>query len=168
MQKGRGKEFETSFRQGLKQAKVCHDRLKDDQSGYAGTHNICDFSVFYNGKLYYFELKSRSSTSLGFIDGISKNQWSGLLDKSRYEGVYAGVLVWFVSLEKFVYVDIRTLNWLRIEGHKSLNLSTCKLLAEIGDIFIWDAVKKRTNFNHPMEFILPKLEVWYENGLKTI
>lgn len=94
MAENRGKQFEQKIREAfLKIPNVSIDRIPDQTMGYKGACNISDFIVYKEPYEYYVECKSVHGASLPFSN-ISQNQWQGMLEKSKIEGVFAGVICW--------------------------------------------------------------------------
>ena len=126
----RGKDFEGQVQAGFEMIPgVSIDRLPDPMAGYAGVRNICDFIVFKSPTQYYVECKSCYGNTMSIYSNnpkqpygnITKNQWEGLLEKSKIPGVRAGVLVWFIDHDLTYWIDIRILQKHRDEGHKSIS-----------------------------------------------
>lgn len=118
----RGKQFEDQVRIGFERVPdTSVDRLIDPQNGYAGVRNICDFIVYHYPHEYYIECKSCYGNTLPFSN-ITTNQWQGLLEKSKYAGVVAGVVVWFIDHDITMFIPIKTLERMRQEGAKSVNV----------------------------------------------
>lgn len=118
----RGKDFENIVRKGFSCVSGCTiDRQHDQTSGFKGSANICDFTLYKYPFYTYLECKTTHEKSLRF-ENISKNQWDGLLKKSKYKGVIAGILVWFINYDQTIFIPINTLNDLRCSGMKSVSL----------------------------------------------
>lgn len=119
----RGKDFETAFKSAINAIpEISVDRLPDPSAGYAGVRNICDFSVYLYPFQYFFECKAIHGNTLNFKSHITEDQWNGLHEKSKLEGVGAGVCVWFIDHDLTVYVPIEQLVALQDAGGKSLNV----------------------------------------------
>lgn len=118
-----GKIFEEDFQKSSENfTEVDINRLKDPVGGHAGVRNICDFIVFMQPYIYYFELKSRQGNTLNFKE-ITKVQWTGLHKKSFKPGAIPGVLVNFSDYNECYFVHINQLTKLRdVEGKKSLHV----------------------------------------------
>ena len=125
----RGKDFEGQVQAGFEMISgVSIDRLPDPMAGYAGVRNICDFIVFKSPTQYYIECKSCYGNTMSIYSNnpkqpygnITKNQWEGLLEKSKIPGVKAGILVWFIDHDITYWIDIRILQKHRDKGHKSI------------------------------------------------
>ena len=142
----RGKQFEDQVRIGLsKVPETSVDRLIDPQNGYAGVRNICDFIVYHYPHQYYVECKSCYGNTLPFSN-ITKNQWDGLYEKSKFAGVYAGVIVWFIDHDMTLWVPIQTLHRMKAEGRKSINIKKPEELD--GEYLIIPGDKKRILFDY--------------------
>lgn len=98
---------------------VSIDRLHDQTTGYKGSSNICDFIVYREPNEYYIECKTTHGVRLPF-DNITDKQWNGMLEKSKIDGVFAGVIVWYVTLDRAFFATIQYLQKLKDEGKKSL------------------------------------------------
>lgn len=99
-----GKKFEEITRNALTEAGVCHDRLPDQMSGLAGSTNPSDFTAYQKPHYLYIECKSCQEDRFDIKTRITEHQWITLLEKSEYEGVYAGYLIWFVVLQKIYWI----------------------------------------------------------------
>lgn len=64
------------------------NRVADNTAGYMGGRNICDFITYLYPNIFYFELKTTKGNTLPFSN-ITDNQWQGLLEKEKIEGVGA-------------------------------------------------------------------------------
>lgn len=109
----------------------CFDRIKDQISMYANSSsNICDFTLFKSPYYYYIECKATSHDRFDFkqIKGYPdstdvKQQYGGLLMKSKIENVYGVVVILFVSQERAFIIDINEIERLTQSGQKSLNIN---------------------------------------------
>ena len=94
MSVNRGKDFENVIKRSFEKVEgVSIDRLHDQTTGFKGSRNICDFIVYKEPYEYYIECKSVHGNTLPFSN-ITDNQWTGMLEKSRIEGVFAGLICW--------------------------------------------------------------------------
>lgn len=174
MSVNRGKQFEKKIRQAFEKIPgVSIDRVTDQTTKYLGSTNICDFIVYKKPYEYYIECKSVHGNTLsiysipkpdkngvlhGFYGNISDAQWEGLLEKSKIEGVVAGVICWWINKDTTLFIPIQILKAERLEGKKSikfdyenqfleyypsskLEIETIKILGE----------KKRVYFDYDME-----------------
>ena len=120
MTESRGKQFETAVRKSFQAVRgVSIDRIPDQMGGYKGSQNICDFIVYKKPYEYYIECKSVHGGTLPFSN-ITETQWNGLLAKSKINGVYAGVLCWWVDFDTTAFINIEYLQRLKEAGKKSL------------------------------------------------
>jgi hypothetical protein len=161
----RGKQFEDAIKKAfLKHPDISFDRFPDPMAGYAGIRNICDFGVYRLPYQYYFECKAFSGNTLNFTSAITKDQWDGLVEKSKIPGVVAGIIVWFIEHDTTTFVPIQELKRIRDAGAKSLNV---KYLA-IGNPLNDDQVlnirvpgrKKRILFEYDAKTFLDNLDQW--------
>ena len=119
--KNRGKSFEQVIREAfLKVPDVSIDRIPDQTMRYRGAKNICDFIVYKKPYEYYIECKSVHGASLPFTN-ISETQWEGLLEKSKIQGVFAGVMCWWVDKNVTKFLPIQMLQNFYELGMKSIN-----------------------------------------------
>ena len=149
MAENRGKKFERVIKESfLKVPNVSIDRLHDQTNGFKGSQNICDFIVYREPYEYYFECKSVKGASLPFSN-ITETQWSGLLEKSKIEGVFAGVICWWIDKDVTKFIPIQSLQWNKENGYKSLRYD------HNGTSFIEiKGKKKRVFFDYDMEEFL--------------
>lgn len=120
MAENRGKKFETVIREAFEKVPgVSIDRLHDQTNGFKGSQNICDFIVYKEPYEYYIECKSVHGASLPFSN-ITDTQWNGLLQKSQIEGVFAGVICWWIDKDVTKFIPIQVLAWLDMTGYKSI------------------------------------------------
>ena len=109
----RGKQFENIIRKSFECVEgVSIDRLNDNTAGFKGVAGICDFIVYKEPYEYYIECKSVHGASLPFSN-ITDKQWRGMLEKSQIEGVYAGVICWWIDKDVTKFIPIQILNGLR-------------------------------------------------------
>ena len=154
MTENRGKKFESVIRDAfLKVPNVSIDRLHDQTNGFKGSQNICDFIVYREPYEYYFECKSVHGNTLP-LSNITETQWNGLLEKSQIEGVFAGVICWWLDKDKTVFIPIQTLELMKTIGMKSVRydaIDDCD-----GDTVMIEKKKKkkRVFFEYDMEKFL--------------
>ena len=150
-----GKKFERVIKGSfLKVPDVSIDRLRDAPKKMKNVDNPSDFIVYKKPHEIYVECKSHKGNTLPF-SCIREEQWNGLEDKSKIDGVKAGVIIWFIDHDFTVWVDIRELVALRWIGAKSVNIK---------DLFDWKlhhieirGEKKRVYFDYDMEKFLNEL-----------
>lgn len=146
MSVNRGKQFEQVIKEAFE--KVSHvsvDRLHDQTTGYRGSSNICDFIVYKYPYQFYFECKTVHGNTLPFSN-ITDTQWRGLLEKSRINGVMAGVICWWVDKDVTKFIPIQALEHEKFIGAKSVRYDS-KLFSNI-EI---KGKKKRVFFEYDME-----------------
>lgn len=121
MAANRGKQFENVIRQAFENVpNVSVDRLHDQTTKYKGTSaNICDFIVYKEPYEYYIECKTVHGNVLPFTN-ISNTQWNGLLEKSKIEGVRAGIICWWIDRDVTRFLPIRYLVWMKQQHKKSI------------------------------------------------
>lgn len=120
MSENYGKRFESVIRKAFEKVpNVSIDRLHDQTNGFRGSQNICDFIVYREPYEYYFECKSVRRASLPFVN-ITDTQWNGLLEKSKINGVFAGVICWWIQKDTTLFIPIQILEAERLEGKKSI------------------------------------------------
>ena len=106
----RGKQFEDVIKRAFESIEgVSIDRIHDQTTGFAGSTNISDFIMYRYPHEWYIECKSCHGGNLNF-NNITDNQWSGLLQKSGIDGVFAGILFWFIDKDKTFWIDINVLS----------------------------------------------------------
>ena len=116
----RGKQFEEQIRKAfMKVDGVSIDRIHDQTTGYRGSQNICDFIVYKKPYEYYIECKSVHGNTLPFSN-ITDTQWNGLLEKSKIEGVNAGIICWWIDRDITLYMPIEELELEKQHGWKSI------------------------------------------------
>lgn len=120
---GLGKKAEAKIRQWLNRPEdgYCFDRLPDQLSGFYGSKNICDFTLFKYPSFFYIESKATWQDSFSF-DMISENQRTKMLEKSNIEGVYSLIICLFASYKRAFMFQIADIQYLLDQGKKSLNI----------------------------------------------
>lgn len=156
MAENRGKQFETVIKEAfLKIPNVSIDRLHDQTNGFKGSQNICDFIVYKEPYEYYFECKSVHGASLPFSN-ITETQWNGLLEKSKIEGVFAGVICWWINKDVTKFIPIKLLQAMKDHNMKSMRydftLFGKDCCTEIR------GKKKRVFFDYDMEEFLNEIQ----------
>lgn len=115
-----GKKFEEIIKRDfslVEGAKIT--RLYDPVGGYKGIKNVCDFIGYKYPRSYYFEAKE---TKFNTFNLKQLKQYDALCDYIGIEGLHAGVLIWFSSANKVVWVDIAWVRFLISRGYKSINV----------------------------------------------
>ena len=152
----RGKQFEDVIREAFEKVpNVSIDRLHDQTTKFKGTSaNICDFIVYREPYEYYFECKSINRGAFPFSN-ITDTQWNGLLQKSQIEGVFAGIIVWYIDKDATFFIPIQILNQDKSIGHKSMSCKSCYEYPSIVEI---TGKKKRIFYEYDMEKFLNEIQ----------
>ena len=146
----RGKDFEAKIREAFQKVDgVSIDRLNDNTAGFKGIVGICDFIVYKEPYEYYIECKSVHGNTLPFSN-ITDNQWKGMLEKSEIEGVFAGVICWWIDKDVTLFIPIQTLDFYKYKGDKSVRYDKFDLWVNYEAIEI-KGKKKRVFFEYDME-----------------
>ena len=160
--KNYGKEFERQVYKNFAECPgISIDRIPDQVTRYKGSsQNTCDFIIYQYPTLLYLECKTIHGASLsiysepkpdkkgelhGFYGKIRDNQWEGLLEKSKINGVKAGVLIWFVDKDVTLYVPIEELAAYRDLGNKSIRFDYWNISR---DAIMVPGKKKRIMFEY--------------------
>lgn len=120
----RGKTFENIFRSAVEEAKergyqVDIQRLFD-VIGKKTIEQPSDFICYHKPNQIYVECKSTNKNYFSFYE---QRQYTRLLEKSKIDGVIAGMLVWFVQEKRVFWLDIKFLNGFYIgTGLKSISI----------------------------------------------
>ena len=166
---GRGKEFENVIRKAFERVDgVSIDRLNDNTAGFKGIAGICDFIVYKYPYEFYFECKAVHGNTLSInsndtkhkYGNISNNQWEGLLEKSKIDGVFAGVICWWVDKDITMYLPIEFLVHAKEMGFKSVpsDLFSKWILDSYDKIpEVIPGKKKRVFFDYNMQLFLFRL-----------
>jgi len=166
----RGKRFEDVIRKSFERVEgVSIDRLNDNTAGFKGIAGICDFIVYKEPYEYYIECKSVHGNTLSIhsndpkhkYGNITNTQWEGLLEKSKIEGVFAGIICWWIDKDVTAFIPIWYLDYLKQNQKvKSINVnSMLKESEELEKYFDFKnphfiqikGKKKRVFFDYDME-----------------
>ena len=150
-----GKEFEGVVRKAFEKVpNVSIDRLHDQTTGWKGSSNICDFIVYREPYEYYFECKSVHGNRLPFSN-ITDTQWKGLMEKSQIEGVFAGIICWWIDRDRTFFLPIQKLAiWRYFDSALQLkSISVEQAEKDVSCIEI-KGKKKRVFFDYDMEKFL--------------
>jgi Holliday junction resolvase len=135
-----GKQFEKKVKEDFLKLpySVCL-RLPDQVTGYKITsQNPCDFIGFAERQLFMLECKSTHGTTLNFS---AMRQYDRLLGYKNIPYVHPGIIVWFNDYSKVAFVPIKTLEKMKLDGLKSINI---KMLDEKQyNIIVIPAIQKR-------------------------
>ena len=158
----RGKQFEDVVREAFEKVPgVSIDRLHDQTTHYKGSSNICDFIVYREPYEYYFECKSVHGNTLSIYSNdpkhkygnISNAQWEGLLEKSKIEGVTAGIICWWIDKDVTKFISIKEFERIRAAGYKSVRF-------DYNNYYVTEITgkKKRVFFEYNMEAFLDEIQ----------
>ena len=153
MSENRGKQFESVIKTSFENSNFCIDRLHDQTNGFKGSQNICDFVVFRQPNIMYLECKSCHGNTFP-LSNITQTQWKGLLEKDLFQGVYAGVMIWWIDKDVTKFVPIYDLQILADSGAKSIRFDTALGIEVPGK-------KKRVFFEYDMEKFWEELKNEY-------
>lgn len=119
----KGKKFESKFKEDFTKSFPggTIDRLYDQVSGYKAISNISDFIGYNYPNMFYLEVKSHKGNTFP-LDNLS--QYDKLVVKVGIKGVRAGVVIWFVEHNRVIYVPIKTVTKMKLDGKKSVNIRT--------------------------------------------
>jgi penicillin-binding protein-related factor A (putative recombinase) len=114
-------------------------RLPDQVTGYKITsQNPCDFIGFAERQLFMLECKSTHGTTLNFS---AMRQYDRLLEYKDIPYVHPGILVWFNDYDSIFFVPIKTLEQMKLNGLKSVNIKTIN--EKQYNIIVIPSIKKR-------------------------
>lgn len=157
MSVNRGKQFEDVIRAAFEKVpNVSIDRLNDNTAGFKGIAGICDFIVYREPYEYYFECKSVHGNRLPFSN-ITETQWNGLLEKSKIDGVFAGVLCWWVDKDVTKFIPIQLLQHMKLLKFKSIKFDDYTVGTFVYPQIEIKGKKKRVFFDYDMEEFLNEL-----------
>ena len=153
----RGKKFEQVIKRAFEKVpNVSIDRLHDQTNGFKGSQNICDFIVYKEPYEYYIECKSVHGNTLPFSN-ITDTQWNGLLEKSQIEGVFAGVICWWIDKDVTLFIPIQTFQY-----YKSWN-NAKSIRFDCGGSIEITGKKKRVFFSYDMNKFFEEIENYGDN-----
>ena len=118
-----GKDAEDKVREWLDRPDegYCFDRIPDQMTGFWGSKNVCDFTLFKYPYMYYLESKATWEDRFDF-SMLSEHQHDEMLKKSKIEGVFAYVVVLFATYKRAFLIDIRDIKAVEDSGKHSLNI----------------------------------------------
>lgn len=118
-----GKDAEQKIKDWLDRPEdgYCFDRIKDQMTGFYGSSNICDFTLFKFPYMYYIESKATWDDRFDF-NMLTETQHDGLLSKSKIDGVFGYVVILFASYKRAFILDIKDISTLECQGKHSLNI----------------------------------------------
>ena len=122
MAQNRGKEYESKLKADfLKIPGSYIYRVPDQMSGFRGASGICDFIGFCYPNIFFMEAK----TIIGNTFPLTNfTQMDKLLTIPNYRGIHRGVLIWFQTHQRVIYVPLLTMVKMKDDGKKSVNIRT--------------------------------------------
>lgn len=117
-----GKKFENRFKQDYKRCfpGTLVYRLPDQMSGYKETSgNPCDFLCYPGDKVLMVECKAHAKASIPFTD---IPQYERMLDYKDDYKTYPGVVIWFYDKDIVIWVSIKEMEKMVLDGEKSIGL----------------------------------------------
>ena len=118
-----GKKAEKKIKEWLDRPQdgYCFDRIKDQMTGFFGSKNICDFTLFKSPNFYYIESKATTQDRFDF-SMLTPTQHDEMLKKSKIDHVYGLVIVLFSEYQRAFILNIKDIKSLEDSGKKSLNI----------------------------------------------
>lgn len=118
-----GKKAETKIKDWLNRPEegFMFYRLPDQQTGFYGSTNPCDFFLYKSPNFYLIESKSTWADRFDFAM-ITENQHKELIERSKVDGVTSYVMVLFASHQIAILLDINDIAQAESEGTKSINV----------------------------------------------
>ena len=96
-------------------------RIPDQQTGFFGSNNPCDFFLYRMPNFYLIESKATYEDRFSF-NMISPNQHEKMLKAAETSGVTSYVAVLFASYQRMFLLNIRDIAGSERVGKKSLNI----------------------------------------------
>lgn len=118
-----GKKAEVKIKEWLDKPEqgFCFDRIPDQQTGFFGSSNICDFTLFRSPNFYYIESKATYNDNFPF-SMITEYQYTNMLRKAQIVGVKSYVIVLFASYQRAFILNILDIDKYQKSGKKSINI----------------------------------------------
>lgn len=118
----RGKQFEQKFKgdwlKTIPNGSI--DRLYDTTNGYLSISQISDYIGYSYPNIFYLECKTIKGNTFPLSN---LTQFDKLKHKVGLYGVRCGVVIWFYERDKVIYVPIKTIQKMKIDGKKSININ---------------------------------------------
>ena len=118
-----GKKAEDKIKEWLDRPDegYCFDRIPDQMTGFWGSTNISDFTLFKYPNMYYIESKATYEDRFPW-SMLTPTQYDGLLQKSAIDHVFGYVIVLFATYQRAFLLDIRDIDAMNKAGKKSINI----------------------------------------------
>jgi hypothetical protein len=133
------------------------DRINDNTARFKSVSFISDFIVYKNPTQLYLECKTTQKNQLNFKSNITDAQWNGLFEKSKIDGVHAGLIIWFIEDDITIYISIETLHQMEQQGAKSI--STKDIREKKVPYILIGGKKKITYWEYNLESFFEQLEI---------
>ena len=159
----RGKQFESIIQESFEKIEnVSVIRLHDQTTGFKGSANPCDFLVYHKPYLYAIECKTIHGNTFP-LSNISDFQWKSLLRMSDIEGIFAGIIVWWVDKDVTKYISIKELEQIKQNGFKSISYDHFKFYPLPYPYSSFSVVdipgkKKKVFFDYDMQVFLDEVK----------
>lgn len=117
-----GKKAEAKIKTWLDRPEegYCFDRIPDQMTGFYGSKNICDFTLFKTPNFYYIESKSTYEDRFDFV---LFTQYEDMLEKAKIgKGVHSYLIVLFASYQRAFIIDVLEIEKAKEQGAKSINI----------------------------------------------
>lgn len=152
--KNEGKRFEEDFKKSIP-GWCWGNRYKDGTANFRGeknenvrfqAHNVCDFEVFAENKLFLLELKSYNGVSIP-LSGIRKTQLEEMLKASIYKNIEPYFMFNFRPLQKVYAVRVQNVQaFIEKAERKSIPIQWC-----IENGIEIEGIKKKVRFRYNLE-----------------
>lgn len=103
----------------------CFDRIPDQMTGFYGSSNICDFTLYKYPYMYYIESKATWKNRFDF-SMITDYQMKNMYKKSLISNVKSIVIVLFASHRRPFVLNIQDIRNQMSLGRKSINIDNIK------------------------------------------
>lgn len=119
----RGKQFEQHLKSDfMKLPGSFIYRLPDQMNGFKTTsRNPCDFFAYVHPNCFLLEAKSIVGNTFPIAN---LTQFELLNSYKNIPGLRKGVVIWFIDKSKIIYVPISTIEQMKIDDKKSINIRT--------------------------------------------
>lgn len=152
--KNEGKKFEEDFKKSIPSWCWCN-RYKDGTANIGNVknekvrfqaHNVCDFEVFAENKLFLLELKSYNGVSIP-LSGIRKTQLEEMLKASNYKNIEPYFMLNFRPLQKVYAVKVENVqDFIKKAERKSIPVKWC-----IENGIEIEVIKKKVRFRYELD-----------------
>lgn len=122
MAQNRGKQYEEKLKEDFSKMSGAYIyRVPDLMNGFKGITGICDFIGFKYPNIFFLEAK----TIIGNTFPLTNfTQFDKLMSIPDFQGIHRGVLIWFQTHDRVLYVPVLTIDKMKKDGKKSVNIRT--------------------------------------------